>query len=48
VSQEEKYQSPMFHSMCEIEQCLNPATKIIKNLNSYLWVCSDCYGKHRV
>lgn len=39
--------SPYVQSLCEKDGCENRATRIIKNLNTYSWVCEDCYGKYR-
>jgi hypothetical protein len=39
--------SPYVESLCEKENCENKATRIIKDFNTYSWVCEDCYGKYR-
>jgi|LakMenE01Jun11ns_1017448.scaffolds.fasta_scaffold9298373_2 hypothetical protein len=42
-----KSENPLVHSMCEKNDCENKATRIIKDLNLYSWVCEECYGKYR-
>lgn len=42
-----KAENPLVHSMCEKGNCENKATRIIKDLNIYTWVCENCYGKYR-
>jgi hypothetical protein len=33
--------------MCEKDDCENKATRIIKDLTLYSWVCEECYKKYR-
>ncbi len=43
----EQMDSPYVESLCEKKDCNNKATRIIKDLNLYSWVCESCYGKYR-
>lgn len=38
---------PYVQNLCEKDNCLNKATRIIKDLNLYSWVCEECYRKYR-
>jgi hypothetical protein len=33
---------------CENTNCTNIATRIIKHLNNYKWLCGDCYKEFKV
>jgi hypothetical protein len=47
VSSVLKSENPLIHSMCEKNDCENKATRIIKDLSLYAWVCEECYGKYK-
>lgn len=44
----DKKDLPYVQNLCEENECLNRATRIIKSLTTYSWVCEECYGKHKV
>lgn len=43
-----KSELPYVQNLCEIDKCLNIATRIVKSLTTYSWTCDNCYRKLKV
>jgi hypothetical protein len=48
VIEPEKKDLPYYQNLCEEDGCLSRATRIIKSLTTYSWVCEQCYGKYKI